>query len=189
VRRGFKAEAERTALSLRSDVGIGPDEPLDLRKLGEHLNVMIRPADELVALDKIKRLEAIQPGAFSACTFTLPTGSVVVYNPLNSLGRRNSDIGHELAHLILKHPVRSVERLGALTFTTCDPEEEQEANWLAGALLLPRDLLAKAVRRGATAEQLTESHSVSLQMANFRLRATGVLIQANARKRSGLASE
>lgn len=182
MRRGFKAEAERTALKLRKDIGVGLDEPLDLGKLAEHLSAVIRPADELVDLDKIKRLEAIQPGAFSACTFTLPTGSVIAYNPLSSLGRRNSDIGHELAHLILRHPVRTVERLGALTFTTCDPEEEQEANWLAGALLLPRDALTKAVRRGTTAEELTAIHSVSLQMANYRLRATGVLIQANRKR-------
>lgn len=184
MRRGFKAEAERTALQLRTELGVGLDEPLDLLELAKLLNVVVRGADALVDLEKLKRLEAIQPGAFSACTFTMPDGSVVAYNPLSSLGRRNSDIGHELAHLVLKHPVRNVERLGSLTFTTCDPEEEQEANWLAGALLLPRDTLARAVRRGLTAEGIAADHSVSLQMANFRLRATGVLIQARASARN-----
>lgn len=185
MRRGFKAEAERTALQRRAELGVALDEPLDLLKLAGQLNVVVRSADELVDLEKLKRLEAIQPGAFSACTFTTPNGSVVAYNPLSSLGRRNSDIGHELAHLLLKHPVRNVERLGSLTFTTCDPEEEQEANWLSGALLLPRDTLARAVRRGLTAEDLATAHSVSLQMANYRLRATGVLIQARASARNG----
>ena len=37
-----------------------------------------------------------------------------------------------------------------------------------------------AVGRGLTAEDLATAHSVSLQMANYRLRATGVLIQARA---------
>ena len=77
-----------------------------------------------------------------------------------------------------------VERLASLAFTTCDPEEKQEANWLAGALLLPRDTLARAVRRGLTAEDLATIHSVSLQMANYRLRATGVLIQARTSARN-----
>jgi Zn-dependent peptidase ImmA (M78 family) len=183
VRRGFKADAERTALQLRSQLDLGRDQPLDLLGLAKLQTATIRSADELVDIEKLKRLEEIQPGAFSACTFTLPDGSVVVYNPLSSLGRRNSDIGHELAHLILKHPVRNVERLGALTFTTCDPEEEQEANWLAGALLLPRDTLSRAVRRGLTADDIANEHLVSLQMANFRLRATGVLLQQKARTR------
>src|SRR5207245_8775387 len=41
--------------------------------------------------------------------------------------------------------------LVGLSFFTCDPDEEQEANWLAGCLLLPRDLLVRSLRSGLDA--------------------------------------
>jgi hypothetical protein len=42
-----------------------------------------------------------------------------------------SDIAHEVAHVLLNHELASVEKIGKLNFFTCDPDEEQEANWLA----------------------------------------------------------
>ena len=100
-----------------------------------------------------------------------------MYNPLNEPGRTNSDVAHEISHVILEHPARTVERVGGNNFFTCDAEEEQEANWLAGCLLLPRPLLVRETRTGATAKDLAERHEVSEQMASWRLNASGVLLQ------------
>jgi hypothetical protein len=91
--------------------------------------------------------------------------------------RTNSDIAHEISHIILEHPARTVERVGGINFFTCDAEEEQEANWLAGCLLLPRPLLVKEARTGATPQDLAKRHEVSEQMATWRLNASGVLVQ------------
>ena len=63
---------------------------------------------------------------------------------------------------------------------TCDAEEEQEANWLAGCLLLPRRLLYLAARRGLGGAEIAQAYNVSEQMASFRLRTTGVLRQLGA---------
>src|SRR3954447_4372876 len=108
MRRGFKAEAERAANQLRRKIGQTQSEQLDLRALAAELGAELRPADELVAVDKLQRLERTQPGAFSACTFTIGERHVVVYSPLSSDGRRNSDVAHELAHLVLEHEVKVV---------------------------------------------------------------------------------
>ena len=45
MRRGFKAEAERTALQLRTELGVALDEPLDLLELAKVLDVVVRSAD------------------------------------------------------------------------------------------------------------------------------------------------
>ena len=185
MRRGFKAEAERTASQLRRKIGQTQSEQLDLRALASELGAELRAADELVAVDKLRRLDRTQPGAFSACTFTIGERHVVVYSPLSSDGRRNSDVAHELAHLVLEHEVKVVHKVGGLNFFSCDPEEEQEANWLAGCLLLPRSLLVAAVRRGKTAAEIAEEYEVSEQMAAFRLRTTGVLRQVAASRSRG----
>jgi len=179
VRRGFKAEAERLAERTRAQLGLRPHDPLDIRALAGHLNVEVVAADKLVDHARLEELERIQPHAFSAATFHLPDSrTVAVYNPCNDSGRTNSDIGHELGHLLLNHDVREIQQLGGHTFFTCDPEQEQEATWLAGCLLLPRPLLLREVYKGITPAAIAAKYEVSEDMARFRLNTSGVLLQA-----------
>jgi IrrE N-terminal-like domain len=180
MRRGFKAEAERTAEQLRAAMGKRATDPLDAIELAQHVGAEVRRADELTSIEKLQTLEELQPGAFSACTFSVGDRHVIVYSPLASVGRTQSDISHEVAHIVLKHEMKSVESVGGMTFFTCDPDEEQEANWLAGCLLLPRRLLYIAAKRGLDAISVAETYRVSEQMAAFRLRTTGVMRQLEA---------
>jgi Zn-dependent peptidase ImmA (M78 family) len=180
VRRGFKAEAERKSEKVRTEMGKRPSDHVDAFDFATHIGAEVRRADTLTSPEKLETLEELQPGAFSACTFTVGEKHIIVYNPLSSPGRIQSDIGHEISHLILKHEMKTVETIAGLTFFTCDPEEEQEANWLAGCLLLPRRLLYLAVRRGMRAPEIAEQFKVSEQMSAFRLRTTGVLRQLGA---------
>ena len=161
-------------------MGLGLRDPLDALGLANHVGAEVRSADELTTLAKLEALEELQPGAFSACTFTLESRHVIVYNPLASPGRRQSDISHEVAHILLGHSVKQVMQVGGLSFFTCDPDEEQEANWLAGCLLLPRQLLFSAVKRGLDAPTIADRYGVSEQMAAYRLRTTGVMKQLSS---------
>jgi len=183
MRRGFKAEAERAAHDVRTKMGKRPTDPLDAIDLAKHLGADVRQADELTALAKLEALEELQPGAFSACTFTFGERHIIVYNPLASAGRTQSDIAHEAAHILLGHAVKEVHKIGGVAFFTCNPDEEQEANWLAGCLLLPRPLLLFATRRGLSAITIASTYGVSEQIAAFRLRTTGVEKQATATSR------
>ena len=185
MRRGFKAEAERQAEEIREEMGKSPSDPLDAAELARHLGAEVRCADELTSREKLQTLEELQPGAFSACTFTVGNRHVIVYNPLASVGRTKSDIAHEVAHIILEHGMKSVQTMAGVSFFTCDADEEQEANWLAGCLLLPRRLLYLAAKRGLDSVDIAEVYSVSEPMAAFRLRTTGVIRQFAAKKARG----
>jgi IrrE N-terminal-like domain len=179
MRRGFKAEAERLADRTRAQMGLQPVDRLVVRDLADHLQVEVFAADQLVDRAKLEDLNRLQPGAFSAATFHLPGGrTVAVYNPYNGPARTNSDIAHELAHVLLDHDVRELQQLAGHTFFICDPEQEEEANWLAGCLLLPRLLLLRELFAGADAATVAAKHQVSVPMARFRLNASGVLLQA-----------
>ena len=133
-------------------------------------------------------LEALQPGAFSACTFHVKGRPIIVYSPLASYGRTLSDLAHEISHILVGHGVQTVQQLDGVSFFTCDPDEEQEANWLAGCLLLPRMLMLQAVRRELSAEHIAREYGVSISMAEFRIRATGVLRQLQVARRSSSRS-
>ncbi len=180
MRRGFKAEAERLAQNIRRAMGKRQADPLDALELAEHVGAEVRSADALTSLAKLQTLEELQPGAFSACTFTVGGRHVIVCSPLASAGRTQSDIAHEVAHIVLKHNMKSVQTIGGVSFFTCDADEEQEANWLAGCLLLPRPLLYTAAKRGLDSAAIAEAYSVSEVMAAFRLRTTGVTKQLQA---------
>lgn len=187
MRRGFKTEAERLAADLRAQLGCSDDEPVDLEAAARHLGVDLISADQLVPLERLQELEDLQPGAFSAATFRLMGNrKTIVFNPLHGIGRTRSNQAHELAHVMLGHSVRTIERVGNFKFLTCDAEQEEEADWLGGCLLLPRAVLLKSAFADLGPAQIAEAYETSEPMARFRLNASGVLVQVGrARSKKG----
>ena len=184
LRRGFKSEAERIAEGVRDELGLSTAQAVSPEALAEFLNVEILAGDTLIPHHRFVELDSIQPGAFSACTLK-PSADrvVVVYNPLSAKSRRSSDLAHELAHILLNHKLSRIERLGDLTFLTCDAIQEEEAAWLSGCLLLPRALLLAEVRKGSNASEIARKCCVSEKMAQYRLNVSGVLRQIQARRK------
>ncbi len=182
LRRGFKSEAERIAEGIRRELGLSSAESVSPDAIAELQGVQIVAGDELIPRQRFVELENIQTGAFSACTLRpSPDRVVIVFNPLSAESRRKSDLAHELAHLLLNHKLSRIERLGEISFLTCDSVQEAEASWLSGCLLLPRALLLSEVRRGLSSVEIAEKCGVSEQMVRYRTNVTGVLRQSQAR--------
>jgi hypothetical protein len=53
---------------------------------------------------------------------------------------------------LLDHDVRQLQQIGGHTFFTCNPEQEEEANWLGGCFLLPAPCMPKPPRCCWTAQ-------------------------------------
>jgi hypothetical protein len=191
MRRGFKAAADRHAADLRQAIGCTEHQTIDLTKLARHLKVAVISADRILgSLEPLRALHDEQPGAFSAATFVLHGRIIVVYNPLGiegnyvspaeakEDGRTRSNVAHECSHLVLGHEVREVKQIGGHSFFTCNPEQEAEANWLAGCMLLPRKLLLDAAYRRQSDEEIAKQHYVTPEMAAFRMNTSGARMQA-----------
>ena len=184
LRRGFKSEAERIVGRVQGELGMRTGQPVATEVLADLLGVEVRAGDDLIPRQRFVDLEQLQPGAFSACTFRPSPGRmVVVFNPLSSRSRRASSVAHELAHILLYHELSRVERLGDVTFLSCDAIQEEEAAWLSGCLLLPRTLLVAEIRKGSSANDIAEICGVSQDMARYRLNVTGVVRQHEARQK------
>ncbi len=181
--RGFKASAERQAESLRETVGADPSKPLDLRAIAGEVGAAVISADQLIDIDRLLEIEAIQTFAFSACTFEINGKNVIVYNPLRTPERRASDIAHELAHLILEHELSEMQFLNDIPFRTCRPDQEEQATAFGGTILLPRTLLLAAAKKGTSFSQLAKQLQVTEDMARFRWNTTGVERQVSAARR------
>jgi Zn-dependent peptidase ImmA (M78 family) len=72
---------------------------------------------------------------------------------------------------------------GSFVMRSYDQKDEDEANWLAWALLLPREGLLACKREKLAAMEIAERFGVTESLVNFRLRMTGVEAQLKAGSR------
>lgn len=180
LRRGFKTEAERLAAEIRSEMGLTMYQRLDARVLAEHYGIPVVTLDDLRGLvsdpQSIRHFATKGRGDFSAMTVFRGSRRIIVENSRHSRGRRSNSVIHELAHVILEH-----EPHGALASGGCrqwDKAMEREADWLAGALLVPRAAAVQVARDGTPVREAAESLGVSAKLLKWRLNATGARIQA-----------
>lgn len=183
LRRGFQAEAERHAARIRAELGRDPTSSVQISDIARHIGVRIVSADELVDIERLRELERIQAFSFSACTFDIAATKVVVFNPVRTLERTQSDIAHELSHVIAGHQLSEIRIVAGMPFRTCLPDQEEEATNLGGVLLLPRPLLLQAALRGLSVEEIAVQNRVTTDMARFRFNKSGVAKQAESRNR------
>ena len=157
---------------------------MDAVALAEHVGCVVRSAGELVHIEKLRALKRLQDNAFFACTFELPDHRHgIVFNPLMSDPRRNSDVAHEVAHILLKHRLSRLEHLGDVAFLSCDKQQEEEAGWLAGCLLLPRFALINDLKKRMTHKTIAKNRILSEEMVGYRVRVTGVARQLAVSRR------
>src|SRR6266852_2599147 len=184
LQRGFKSWTERTATSLRGDLGLGPDDSLEPLALARYLEVLLWTPRDVPSLPSavIDQLLQQDPWGWSAISVLQGTTAVIIYNQRHSRGRQSSDIVHELAHLILGHePAKLIiSHDGSFVMRSYDQKDEDEANWLAWALLLPREGLLACRRKKLTTLEIAEQFGVTESLVNFRLRMTGVEGQLKA---------
>jgi Zn-dependent peptidase ImmA (M78 family) len=109
--------------------------------------------------------------------------ALIIFNPRHSEGRQASDITHELAHIILGHQPATMVMSpdGSFVMRSYDQKQEDEANWLAWALLLPRDALLMKKRMKATVTDIAAAYGVTETLVQYRLRITGIESQMRAR--------
>ena len=182
MRRGFKSWCENASSEYRSHLGLDLEDRLDPRDLARHLGVLVRTPDELPGLSShsIRQLTKVDPDSWSAATVTAGGRNLVVLNSAHAPTRQRSSLAHELAHVILNHrpATTSVSEEGILFRDRYDTEQEEEADWLGGALLLPRGGLLGVYRRTSSSQVIGQIFGVSIQLVDWRLRMTGILMQA-----------
>jgi hypothetical protein len=184
-KRGFKTWCEQTAEATRRQRGMQPWEPLRARALAESLKATIVTPQDLPALppDACQRLVSEHGDIWSAVTISA-TPALIVYNPAHSEGRQNSDLMHEVAHLLMEHAPGTVyiDPKSRLALRHFDPDQEEQANWLSGCLLLPRAALLRIRQLGLHNELVCEQYLVSLKMLSYRMHTSGVNIQYARRR-------
>jgi hypothetical protein len=185
LRRGFKAWCENAAWGYRRDLGLERHSALDPRALAQHLRIAIWTPEEIPGLDPsaVRHLLQVDPSSWSAVTLTAGGQTVIIVNSSHSPERQNSNLAHELAHVVLKHEATQVFFTpdGMMMMMHYNRVHEAEADCLAGTLLVPRDALLMLLGRGFDDRQLAAHFRVSDQLLRMRKNLTGVERQLNHR--------
>lgn len=180
MRRGFKAEAERSAVAARRALGVGFHAPLDPWAYAAHLKVVVLELARLgLAAQVVRQLTVLDDDGWSAMSIQVNGAFAIVVNPAHAITRQRGDLMHELAHIELHHaPVRvEVSESGLLLLSDFSEEQEQEADWLGAALLLPRDGLVRMRAGRKSVAEIASYYGVSEALCEWRLRMTGVDVQ------------
>ena len=180
MRRGFKAETERRSAAARRRLGVSDHVPFDPWAYAKVLGVVLFDINDLgLSAGAIKQLTIVDGDSWSAMTLQEGKSFAIVPNPSHAQTRQRVDLMHELAHIELEHvPARvDVSETGLLLLSDYSDEQEQEADWYAGAFLLPREGLVRLRGRAKTTSEIAEHFGVSKALCEWRLRMTGVDVQ------------
>lgn len=177
MRRGFKAEAERRSASARESLGLDPMAPICPWRLADNLDVMVFGANEL-DLEPEHALQLLQrdPDSWSGMTLLDEGVHVVVLNSSHARTRQVATLMHELAHIMLDHVPAdvTVSPSGLVLISDYSADQEDEADWLGAALLLPQPALLRDRSQGVSIAGIAESFGVSEALCQWRCRMTGV---------------
>jgi len=175
--RGFKAWSENIAQSLRKKLNISKFSPLSPYELASYLNVRIISPKDIDNLSKetCKYLTSSEGNEWSAITLNVSNISVIIINTFHSQARQASDIMHELAHILRGHKTPQVFIDGSgLTIRSFDQLQEAEADWLAGTLLLPREVLIHCHFNKLSEQEACRLFNVSSELYKYRMNISGV---------------
>ena len=182
---GFKAKAERISVEIREELGLESIAAVCPWQLAQHLGIIVfEPADLPLPANDLHQLTVIDPGGWSGLTVKEAGITAVVLNPKHPKTRQRNSLMHEIAHVYLRHVGNRVDvsEHGLLLVSDFSTEQEDEANWLAGALLVPREALLAARSSGKSPQQICREYGVSEELCTWRLRMTGIEAQIQHRR-------
>jgi hypothetical protein len=177
-RRGFKAEAERIALELRAEIGLGPSVRLEPASLAEHLLIPVLTLFDLQAAAPADVAHFLGEGRSEFSAATIYAGRyrrAIVTNPAHASTRQMSSLCHELSHVALGHEGETP--LTTAGGRTWNGMQEHEADWLAGCFLVPGAGAHRAARDGLSDDDVALLFGVSVALAAWRMNATGARLR------------
>ena len=178
MRRGFKSWCENSAIQIRRELGLAAADPLDPFLLANHLGIPIWTPEQIPGLEEkhTNRLLREDPDSWSAVTVSAGTKDVIIINSAHSAARQASDAMHELSHIIIGHEPARVDFTedGLLMLANYNRDQEEEAKWLSGCLLVPREALFAIRKQRMDLKTAAAEYGISQSMLQFRINVSGV---------------
>jgi Zn-dependent peptidase ImmA (M78 family) len=165
----FKKSCEGIAIGWRSRLKNRlAFDPLPSAELLDALEISTKPLDKVKGIsDEHRQLLFEVLSAAIICIEPI----IVLYNSSHSPARHESNIMHESAHIILKHPMMIFDPTSPKL--PRDPKCEEEAAYLGGCLQIPHRGLLWAIQKGMSTEQIADHFGASIEMVLYRANMVG----------------
>lgn len=184
LKRGFKANAERLAKEYREKLNIHPCAALCAFKLAEYLSIPVYKITDITSTPShIQLLSGVNGDEWSALTMITEVGNtIIIHNPFNSEARQQSDMMHELSHIICEHKHEKIMHESPLPFGMRNDYNiiyEEEAKCLGSTLQLASPCLLWALKKGMNYQEIANYFNASYDMVKFRMNTTGIAKRVN----------
>jgi len=175
--RGYKSWCENISIQYRKEISLKPYMPLCPWMLAKRLHTLVWTLDDLTDLpDQSKKQLLNDHTSWDAANICVNSSNLIILNQESSKERQSSTLMHELSHIILNHePSRvDISTDNLIILDSYDKGQEDEANWLAGTLLLPRQSLIHIVENFSEFDPIRIKYMVSKEMLRYRINMTGI---------------
>ncbi|WP_160731614.1 helix-turn-helix domain-containing protein [Pontixanthobacter luteolus] len=181
-----KEDLEQAAERFRSDVELGPTDPLD-------------PFDlivDSVALETVTHTDCIDAKAkrflmnaacreWSAMSVPLDPAQeewIVFLNDCHTIERQRVTLLEEYWHILSGHKLTKIAKVSGAFGRTYDTAEEHDAYYMASATLLPRNAITQRVEKGQTSVQIAKAFGTSPELVEYRIKRLGLWRQHVGKK-------
>ncbi len=169
----------------RAGLGLDEDQPLDPYALATEHGIPVYTLTDLLLYGLTggthDHFHLAGSGLWSAALIPRGTARVIVENDAHTSARRRSNIAHELGHHLLEHGFDEII-LGDDHKRQFNVEQERQAKFISGELLIPEQAARRAAYKGWDNEQVAEHFLVSTQLAGMRMAGARVIAKRAIQK-------
>ena len=186
MRPGFNDWAEEQSSEWRAKLGLTVHEACPARKLAHQLDVLLVPSNEVAPTltpERYKQFadylgqapeEAVAPlskdgHGYFGMHILIGRYRMVFFNPSCAPERQESDIMHELAHVLCGHEGQAVSLGGLFALRMVDDRQEAEADKLGSVLQIHKDGIFRCVLDNWTHDQIAKQFRCSVEMVKWRM--------------------
>ncbi|MEH2399099.1 ImmA/IrrE family metallo-endopeptidase [Nostoc sp.] len=170
----FRQRCEAIATEQRSLLRVRSFEPLAADILAAKLGATLFTPDQLPNLEAEQVAVLLASDGWSGAIIS-DRPLWIVYNPRHAPARYESNLMHEIAHVLLDH--KSVGFDSVTGLPKRKQNNEDEATYLGGCLQIPKHGLLWATQRKMLLPQIAAHFGASEAMVKFRSNVTDVSVK------------
>lgn len=162
----FFRRIEQSALDIRKQAQVASSERFEPTKAKKKLKFVIAKPEEVWELLGSANDEFLK--RWSGASEELPDKRLfIMLNPSHTIERNRVTVLEEVAHKYYGHkPAKFTSRWEY----EYNDEQEEEAYQTAAAVLLPMEVIGKAVWRAKTAEEIAAKYGTSIELVEMRIK-------------------
>lgn len=165
----FYERCENIAARVRSNLKIAAFAPLSSHRLAQYLSIEVVFPNALPGLTLSDIDQAGNADGWSAIT-VLTEPPIIIAHPSKDRVESESDVMHELAHLLLKHKPEMLRLISDYRVARSYSKiQEAQADVLGDCLQLPRPALYYLRQRRYQLQEITQHFCISMACYNRRV--------------------